>query len=320
VKQTTIEIPEFLDIVELLGTKDAYLNMIKRDTDCKMSVRGDQIDVFGSDIEVDRICAVFDRMMQITAAKQGLTTTDVALFLKQSREGSIYIPEEDNVILKYGKKEIRTKTAGQTRYLQSLRDNDITICTAPPGASKTFTAVAYGLNMLINREIDNIIITRPLVEAGGEKIGAEPGDMNTKLTNWMLPCLDVFERVLGKEQLQSHIDKDKIRMIALGRMRGLSFYRSFVIADEMQNSSIVLAKLVATRIGEQSKICIIGDPAQKDSDRRSGLDYLEHACKNIDGVGVVKMGNEDVVRHPIITKLLDAFDKEDKRINNSDQF
>ena len=320
VKQNSVEIPDFLEMVDILGVKDSFFNQIKKDTECNMAVRGQQIDIFGDDKEVDRISSVLEHIIHISTAKQGLTASDIGLFLNQSKNGTLFYSEDDdNVILKYGKKEIRTKTQGQTRYLHALQENDITICTAPPGASKTFTAVAYGLNLLLNREVDNIIITRPLIEAGGEKIGAEPGTMNDKLTNWMLPCLDVFERVLGKDQLQSYIDKDKIRMIALGRMRGLSFYRSFCIADEMQNSSITLAKLVATRIGEQTKIAILGDPMQKDSDRRSGLDYLSHACRNIPGVGVVQMGKEDVIRHPIITKLLDAFDEEDKK-SNSEQF
>ena len=177
----------------------------------------------------------------------------------------------------------------------------------------TFSAVAYGLNLLRNKDVDKIIITRPLVEAGGEEVGIEPGTITEKLYNWMLPCLDVFERVLGKSQLEKYIEDGKIQMLPLGRMRGLSFYHSFCIADEMQNSSITLAKLIATRIGEGSKIVICGDPMQRDFRGESGLDYLARSLDGISGVGVIRMSDTDVVRHGLIPKILKAFEDTDKQ-------
>lgn len=177
----------------------------------------------------------------------------------------------------------------------------------------TFSAVAYGLSLLRNKDVDKIIITRPLVEAGGEEVGIEPGTITEKLYNWMLPCLDVFERVLGKSQLEKYIEDGKIQMLPLGRMRGLSFYHSFCIADEMQNSSITLAKLIATRIGEGSKIVICGDPMQRDFRGESGLDYLARSLDGISGVGVIRMSDADVVRHGLIPKILKAFEDTDKQ-------
>lgn len=179
----------------------------------------------------------------------------------------------------------------------------------------TFTAVSYGIHMLCNNEIDKIIITRPLIDAGGEEVGIEPGTITDKLYNWMLPCLDVFEQVLGKSMLQKYIENGKIQMLPLGRMRGLSFHNVFCIADEMQNASVILAKLIVTRIGEGSKIVVCGDPQQTDLRDISGLSYLSRTLSEIPGIGVITLGKEDVVRHGLISKMLDAFEKEDSKID-----
>lgn len=308
-----IKIPPSISPLLVLGEKDCVFNAIRKVTDCKLRYQpeDESFAVYGDPRDVDKLKDIFEEVFSRIFRDENVSKSDIGVICNIVNQR----PEDtdETVILSYHGKQVRTKTKGQLEYVRSMRENDITICVAPPGSSKTYSAVAYGLNLLRNKDVDKIIITRPLVEAGGEEVGIEPGTITEKLYNWMLPCLDVFERVLGKSQLEKYIEDGKIQMLPLGRMRGLSFYHSFCIADEMQNSSITLAKLIATRIGEGSKIVICGDPMQRDFRGESGLDYLARSLDGISGVGVIRMSDADVVRHGLIPKILKAFEDTDKQ-------
>ena len=311
--QKTIVVPEYVDLVSLLGAKDKNLETIKQDTSVKISVNGDnKIYLFGNDAEVDRLIDIFDKMMEYLDTNKKLTPETVEWILQRSHDGTLFQSIEDEVILKYGKKEIKARTKGQLDYLNSLRNNYVTICIAPPGVGKTMVSVCYGLSLLVAKEIDKIVITRPMVEAKGENdLGALPGELNNKLILYMLPMLDVFERTLGKEKLQTYIERGKIQMLPLSYMRGVSLYNTYLIADEFENSSVTLAKLLATRLGENSKIVVCGDPIQQDSKGESGLTYLANSLKGVAGAGVIRMDSKDIVRHPMITRMLAAFEEYD---------
>ena len=314
--QKTIEIPYYVDKVSLLGPKDSFLNLIRRDTAVKISVNSEEeISLYGPIDEVKRIESVLEKLMDIAANRESMTANEVGILLNQSKGvDGIYQPQDDSLILKYGKKEIRTKTKGQQAYLNSLRKNDITIAIGAPGTSKTFTAVCYGLSLLKNKEIDKIVICRPMVEAKGENsLGSLPGEIGAKLQLYLLPMMDVFERVLGKEKLDAYIETGRIQMLPVGYMRGLSLYKTYLICDEAENLNITLAQLLVTRIGEGSKIIVCGDPMQQDSKEQSGLNYLANSLESLSGVGVIRMEDKDIVRHPMITKMLKAFDEYDKR-------
>lgn len=311
--QKTIVVPEYVDLVSLLGAKDKNLETIKQDTSVKISVNGDnKIYLFGNDAEVDRLIDIFDKMMEYLDTDKKLTPETVEWILQRSHDGTLFQSIEDEVILKYGKKEIKARTKGQLDYLNSLRNNYVTICIAPPGVGKTMVSVCYGLSLLVAKEIDKIVITRPMVEAKGENdLGALPGEINNKLNLYMLPMLDVFERTLGKEKLQTYIERGKIQMLPLSYMRGVSLYNTYLIADEFENSSVTLAKLLATRLGENSKIVVCGDPIQQDSKGESGLTYLANSLKGVAGAGIIRMDSKDIVRHPMITRMLAAFEEYD---------
>lgn len=314
--QKTIEIPYYVDKISLLGPKDSFLNLIRRDTAVKISVNSEEeISLYGPIDEVKRIECVLEKLMDIAANQEPMTANEVGILLNQSKNvDGIYQPQDDSLILKYGKKEIRTKTKGQQAYLNSLRKNDITIAIGAPGTSKTFTAVCYGLSLLKNKEIDKIVICRPMVEAKGENsLGSLPGEIGAKLQLYLLPMMDVFERVLGKEKLDAYIETGRIQMLPVGYMRGLSLYKTYLICDEAENLNITLAQLLVTRIGEGSKIIVCGDPMQQDSREQSGLNYLANSLESLSGVGVIRMEDKDIVRHPMITKMLKAFDEYDKR-------
>lgn len=314
--QKTIEIPYYVDKISLLGPKDSFLNLIRRDTAVKISVNSEEeISLYGPIDEVKRIESVLEKLMDIAANQEPMTANEVGILLNQSKDvDGIYQPQDDSLILKYGKKEIRTRTQGQQKYLEALQNSDVTVCIGAPGSSKTFTSVCYGLSLLVAKEIDKIIICRPMVEAKGENsLGSLPGEIESKMYVYLLPMIDVFERVLGKEKLNAYIESGKIQMLPVGYMRGLSLYKTYLLCDEAENLNITLAKLLVTRIGEASKIVVCGDPMQQDSFGESGLNYLANALEKVQGASIIRMSDSDIVRHPMITKMLKAFEEYDKR-------
>lgn len=314
--QKTIEIPYYVDKLSLLGPKDSFLNLIRQDTAVKIAINNEEeISLYGPIDEVKRIESVLEKLMDIAANREPMTTNEVGILLNQSKNvDGIYSPQDDSLILKYGKKEIRTRTQGQQKYLDALRSSDVTVCIGAPGSSKTFTSVCYGLSLLATKEIDKIIICRPMVEAKGENsLGSLPGEIESKLYVYLLPMIDVFERVLGKEKLNAYIESGKIQMLPVGYMRGLSLYKTYLLCDEAENLNITLAKLLVTRIGEASKIVVCGDPMQQDSFGESGLNYLANALEEVQGASIIRMSDSDIVRHPMITRMLKAFDEYDKR-------
>lgn len=302
--QDTIKLANYDLLAFLLGPKDEYLNLIKKDTKIKIGVQGIDISLFGEEEEVERIGKVFLQMLEYDK----LSRETIHLILEQSKEGKEFLQTDESVILKYGKKEIRARTEGQLEYLRSMRNNPVTICIGAAGSSKTYSSVCYALSLLKNKQIDKIILTRPMVNAKGENdLGALPGELNNKLSLYVLPLTDVFERVLGKDKLQNYIESGKIEMLPIGYMRGVSLYNSFLLVDEAENLNITLAKLLVTRLGKSSKMVICGDPMQQDFYGESGLEYLANSLRDIDGVGVVRMKDSDIVRHPLIAKMLSAF-------------
>lgn len=314
--QQTISLPtRYISTIDVLGPKDCFLDLIKADTTAKISIyNGEEISIYGSQEEVERVNKLFDKLIDIASTHEPITTTEVGVLINQSHDGDFFVPQDDSLILKYGKKEIRAKTEGQQQYLDSLRKNDITICTGSAGCGKTMVSVCYGLYLLKNKEIDKIIITRPMVSAKGEaELGALPGELVAKCGLYMLPMTDVFERVLGKEKLDAYIETGKIQMLPVGYMRGLSLYKTYLICDEAENLNITLAQLLVTRIGEGSKIIVCGDPMQQDTREQSGLNYLANSLESLSGVGVIRMEDKDIVRHPMITKMLKAFKEYDQR-------
>lgn len=319
--QINVSIPRGIDTVNVFGPSDNYIKAIKEQIDNTLRINlgnsdgQNVISVFGKKESVKAAEEVFEKLIEIACSKDEVSTDEVMMFAKQSADGGIFDNSDSSTtILKYGKKEIKVRTEGQLKYLNSMRHNAITVCIAPAGASKTYTAVCYALSQLINKNIDTIVISRPMVSAKGEAdLGALPGTADEKFSLYALPMMDVFERVLGREKLDSYIEKGKIKMLPLGYMRGCSLYKTFLLVDEAENMNTILGKLAVTRLGEDSKIVLCGDLVQQDSKGESGLEYLANSLKGVSGIGVVRMTEADVVRHALITKMLAAFNQYDNQ-------
>lgn len=209
---------------------------------------------------------------------------------------------------------ISPKTRTQARYMEMLGRHDVTFGLGPAGTGKTFLAVAHGAGMLLRGEVDRLIITRPAVEAG-EKLGFLPGDLTEKVDPYMAPVWESLIQIIGAEQLRRRRDKGEIEVAPIAFMRGRTLSHAYVIADEAQNTSRLQMKMVLTRLGEGSRMAVTGDPSQIDllNAADSGLAHAVSILEGVEGVGVTRFSSEDVVRHPMVARIVKAYDADAAR-------
>ncbi len=207
-----------------------------------------------------------------------------------------------------GGRIIKAKTFNQKRLVEAMHKNDMVFAIGPAGTGKTYTGVALAVKALKEKKVRRIILTRPAVEAG-ENLGFLPGDLNEKLDPYMQPLYDALRDMIPNETLQSHIEKGIIQIAPLAFMRGRTLDNAFVILDEAQNSTHSQMKMFLTRMGKNAKFMITGDPGQIDLPRRmiSGLKEALLILKNSDGIGIVYLDDKDVIRHPLVKKIIDAY-------------
>lgn len=210
-------------------------------------------------------------------------------------------------------KPIRPKTVGQKKYVDAIRKNTVTLGIGPAGTGKTFLAVAMAVDALRNKQVSRIILTRPAVEAG-EKLGFLPGDLQNKIDPYLRPLYDALYEMLGAENYQRHLERNTIEIAPLAYMRGRTLDDSFIILDEAQNTTSEQMKMFLTRLGMNSRAVVTGDPSQTDLPfgKKSGLGVAARILKNIDGIAVHQFTDRDVVRHRLVQKIINAYDRYEK--------
>jgi phosphate starvation-inducible PhoH-like protein len=209
---------------------------------------------------------------------------------------------------------VSPKTATQARYMDMLGRHDVTFGLGPAGTGKTFLAVAHGAGMLLRGDVDRLIVTRPAVEAG-EKLGFLPGDLTEKVDPYMAPVWEALTQIVGTEQLRRRRDKGEIEVAPIAFMRGRTLAHAYVIVDEAQNTSRLQMKMVLTRLGEGSRMAVTGDPSQVDllNAGDSGLAHAVSILEGVEGVGVTRFTSDDVVRHPMVARIVKAYDADAAR-------
>jgi phosphate starvation-inducible PhoH-like protein len=210
--------------------------------------------------------------------------------------------------------QVAPKTAGQARYLKALAECELVFGLGPAGSGKTFLAVAHGAGLLLRGDVERLVVCRPAVEAG-ERLGFLPGDLSEKVDPYMAPIWEALTDILGAEQFRRRRDKGEIEVVPLAFMRGRTLSHAFVIVDEAQNASRLQMKMVLTRLGEGARMAVTGDPSQIDLPRASDSG-LAHAVKLLDGVkgvGVIRFSAEDVVRHPLVERIVRAYEADEAR-------
>ena len=293
---------------DLLGQSDELLRIIETSfPDAKIHVRGNQVTIAGNSANL--VEQVFHEM--VTMLERGLQV-DVNILNKtiemvNAQENPAEVLTTELLITARGK-PVRAKSVGQKNYLDTASRNIITFATGPAGTGKSWLAVALAVNAMQKGEVDRIILTRPLVEAG-ERVGFLPGDLMAKVDPYFRPLYDALFDMLDPEKAERLLDRGQIEVAPLAFMRGRTLNNSFIILDEAQNTTPEQMKMFLTRIGFGSRVIITGDASQIDvPGGRSGIEGLEDTFSGIDGLGFVKLGARDVVRHKIVQDIVQAYE------------
>ena len=300
--------------MDFAGPEDQNIKAIESLFKSKIIMRGDEIHVDGSKEDIDKIQILVSDMIFTLSRKKYITLDDINILAK-SKNGSNKnlindIENHENIILHTHKGPIYAKTSGQKKYFKSVLENDIVFAVGPAGTGKTFQAVACAVSALKNSEVDKIVITRPVVEAG-EHLGFLPGDLKDKVDPYLTPLYDALNQMLSKDKLKNYMNNFQIEIAPLAYMRGRTLHNSFIILDEAQNSTQMQMKMFLTRIGVTSKAIITGDITQIDlpHNQNSGLVDARKILKKINGICFIELTDSDVVRHRLVKEIINAYTK-----------
>ena len=307
--QVRLTIPDSVDPTALMGPADSVLRRVEASFDAMISVRGNQVTLSGPVAVVDQLTSVFSRLIRLVEAGEAPTPDDVDLVIDQVRHGAERVDlSGDDILLTYRGRAIRPKTAGQKRYVQSIRSNTITFGIGPAGTGKTYLAMARAVAALKRREVGRIVLTRPVVEAG-ESLGYLPGTLEEKLDPYVRPLDDALFDMTDIGKGNALIEDGVIEIAPLAFMRGRTFNNAFVILDEAQNTTPEQMKMFLTRLGFNSKFIITGDTTQRDlPGRRGGLTDIEEILAGVDDVAFIHLDRTDVVRHALVGRIVEAYD------------
>jgi len=300
-----------LSSVDLFGAGDIHLKLIEKSLSVSIFSRGSIVKVNGKKNDVLICTNVIDQMIDTLINSGSLSLNDVKKILTLSQVDSPKKESPSNDIIYDGKNgKVKTKTIGQDNYLDKIKKNDIVFSVGPAGTGKTFLAVAIAVNALKKKQIEKIILCRPAVEAG-ENLGFLPGDLKEKIDPYLNPLYDSLRYLLTEKNLANLIENKLIEVAPLAYMRGRTLENAYIILDEAQNATLVQMKMFLTRLGVGSRAIITGDITQIDLKRNqdSGLIQALNILKNIDGVGFAMLEESDIVRHPLVMKIIQAYDK-----------
>ena len=307
---------EFKDIDEtraILGDRDEFLQIIDSKFGCRVISRGNFIELHGDFSEVDRAAKVIVELQRLHRAGSLLKVEDVIAaikLVKVNKSKDLHRIFGETLIVSAKGTHIHAKSIGQQNYIDCMKNNVITFGIGPAGTGKTFLAVAMAAYYFRLREVRKIILTRPAVEAG-EKLGFLPGDLQDKVDPYLRPLYDALQDILGFEMYQKFVERGVIEIAPLAYMRGRTLSDAFIILDEAQNTTSRQMKMFLTRLGFNSRMAVTGDLSQIDLPRgiKSGLSEAVEILKNVQGVGISELDSADVVRHEVVARIINAYDK-----------
>jgi phosphate starvation-inducible PhoH-like protein len=298
----------------LAGTRDAILHALEEQVGCRVYLRGNLLTLDGEPAAVQEGTRVIHELSGLVEGGHSLAAGTIAAVRGALDADTSPATVLDDVIWRHRSLRVAPKTVGQKRYVDSIRDNTITFAIGPAGTGKTFLAVAMAASALARREVNRIILTRPAVEAG-ERLGFLPGDLMAKIDPYLRPLFDALHDMLEAEKVSQHLERGVIEVAPLAFMRGRTLNDSFVILDEAQNTSPEQMKMFLTRLGFGSKMVVTGDITQVDlpRDQHSGLIVVGDILAGVDGVEFVRLGGDDVVRHRLVQRIVEAYDEHAQR-------
>lgn len=314
--QRRLAIEDNNEVRALFGRQDEFLRAVESGLGVQVIYRDNELVFRGEPEAAERAEELFRRLLRLVAGGHVLSTHDVQYAITLVRDGQSARLEEifqDTIIVTARGRPIRPKTLGQKRYVDAIRRHDMVFGIGPAGTGKTFLAVAHAIASFKNREVSRIILTRPAVEAG-EKLGFLPGDLQEKVDPYLRPLYDGLYEILGPEGFDKYMGRGMIEIAPLAYMRGRTLDDSFIILDEAQNTTPEQMKMFLTRLGFGSKAVITGDITQVDlpRERDSGLHQVREVLEGIEGIAFVYLTEKDVVRHPLVQKIILAYEDFDR--------
>ena len=314
-----INVDRMEQAVSLFGSFDENIKLIEKEFDVGVISRGSELKVTGEAESVAKGVRAINGLLTLINRGETLSDQNVRYVLSLVKDGDEDKLEQmtaDCVCITSKGKPVKPKTLGQKKYVETIRNNTITIGVGPAGTGKTYLAVAMAVKAFRAKEVNRIILTRPAVEAG-EKLGFLPGDLQSKVDPYLRPLYDALFDMLGSENYQKHHERGDIEVAPLAYMRGRTLDDSFIILDEAQNTTGEQMKMFLTRLGFNSKMVVTGDITQIDlpDGKRSGLKDAMKILRNIDDIGIVRFSEKDVVRHRLVQDIIKAYQKQDEERN-----
>lgn len=311
-----INVERMEQAVSLFGSFDENIRMIESHYGVSILTRGTDIKITGDVEAVSKATRAIEGLLHLINRGEQVSEQNVRYVLMLVDEGGDdELPKltSDSICITSKGRPVKPKTLGQKQYVEAIRQNTVTLGVGPAGTGKTYLAVAMAVNAFRAKEVNRIILTRPAVEAG-EKLGFLPGDLQSKIDPYLRPLYDALFDMLGTENYQKYMERGNIEIAPLAYMRGRTLDDSFVILDEAQNTTPEQMKMFLTRLGFRSKMVVTGDITQIDlPDRtKSGLKEVVKILKNVEDVSICTFTNKDVVRNPLVQRIIEAYDKHEK--------
>ena len=307
-------------IRNVFGEFDHYIKNIERALNVTIIARGGSLKIIGEAGKTSKAVNVLNQLIQLSMNGEVITDQNVNYTLalsmedKQEKVTELY---DELICHTIGGRPIKPKTHGQKNYIRNIREKMIVFGVGPAGTGKTYLAMAMAITAFRNNEVNRIILTRPAIEAG-EKLGFLPGDLQSKIDPYLRPLYDALYEIMGAESFLKNSEKGLIEVAPLAYMRGRTLDNAFIILDEAQNTTPAQMKMFLTRIGFGSKVVITGDETQKDlpNGQTSGLDVAVRVVGKINDIGVCRLTSKDVVRHPLVQKIVKAYEEYETKTQN----
>lgn len=304
-------------MANVFGQFDSYIKKIERALNVTIVIRDGTMKFLGEDANIKSAANVFSKLIELSRRGNEITEQNVDYILslcETSEEDAVLEIDREIICHTIAGKPVKPKTLGQQNYVKEIRDKMIVFGIGPAGTGKTYLAMAMAITAFKNEEVGRIILTRPAIEAG-EKLGFLPGDLQSKIDPYLRPLYDALYQIMGAESFQRNMEKGLIEVAPLAYMRGRTLDNAFIILDEAQNTTPAQMKMFLTRIGFGSKVVITGDATQKDlvPGTKSGLDVALRVLRKVDEIAICKLTSNDVVRHPLVQKIVQAYDAYEKK-------
>lgn len=301
----------------VFGQFDEYVKKIERALNVTIISRDGKLKILGNEASANQAQRVISQLLMLSKRGNTITEQNVDYTLSltfEEKEGQMAEMDRDFICHTINGRPIKPKTLGQKSYVDEIRKKMIVFGVGPAGTGKTYLAIAMAVTAFKNDEVGKIILTRPAIEAG-EKLGFLPGDLQSKIDPYLRPLYDALYQIMGPESFAKNMEKGLIEVAPLAYMRGRTLDNAFIILDEAQNTTPAQMKMFLTRIGFGSKVIVTGDKTQKDlpAGVRSGLDIAMQVLKKVDGISFCQLTNKDVVRHPLVQKIVEAYDEYEKK-------